>query len=286
MKIITLIENKLGSKRCLYSEHGLSLYIETERKKILFDTGQSGNFIENAVKLGVDLKDLNYVIISHGHYDHSGGFKRLIKEINPNIKLYVGKGFFNEKYSLIENEVYKYRGNPFTEKFLEENKIPVVYIDKDVVSITENLLVFTNFNKNEEFENINQSMYLKEGNNYKIDPFQDEISVALKTEKGLIVIVGCSHVGVVNIIDTIKERTNTNIYGLLGGTHIEKEKEEKIDKIVEYLKKNDIKIVGACHCTGKRGEEMLKQKLGEIFIENATGDILKTGDVSHVFLCK
>jgi 7,8-dihydropterin-6-yl-methyl-4-(beta-D-ribofuranosyl)aminobenzene 5'-phosphate synthase len=163
MKIITLIENKLGSKRCLYSEHGFSLYIEIEEKKILFDTGQSGNFIENAVKLGVDLKDLNYVIISHGHYDHSGDFKRLIEEINPNIVLYIGKGFFNKKYSLTENEEYKYRGNSFTEKFLEENKIPVIYIDKDIVSITENLLIFTNFNKNEEFENINQSIYLKEG---------------------------------------------------------------------------------------------------------------------------
>ena len=101
MKITTLIEDKSGNKEDLYIEHGLSLYIEVDDKNILLDTGESGKFIDNAKKLDIDLKNLDYVILSHGHYDHSGGLIRLIEEINPDIKLYIGSEFFNEIWQKI-----------------------------------------------------------------------------------------------------------------------------------------------------------------------------------------
>lgn len=274
MKIITLIENQLGNKEGLQAEHGLSIYIEVDGKKVLFDTGQSGNFIDNADRLDIDLRDLDHVFISHGHFDHSGGLKRLIDEVSPNIELSVGQGFFHEKYSLRESGDYEYTGNPFEENFLEENKITTHYINEDMKSITENLMVFTNFNRNAEFENTNQTMYLKEDGQYKIDKFLDEISLGIKTDKGLLIIVGCSHVGIVNIIDSIIDRSGMDIYGIIGGTHLVKEDEEKINKVIEYLKEKDIKLIGACHCTGKQGETMLEQQLEDQFINNNTGDIL------------
>lgn len=275
MKITTLIENQAGEDENLHTEHGLSVYVEVDGKHILFDTGQSGNFIDNAKELNIDLKKLDYVIISHGHYDHSGGFKRLVKEINPNIKLYIGNGFFNKKYSLISEDNYEYIGNPFDESFLKEKKIPTEYINQDVINITENLSIFTNFNRKKEFENTNQDMYLKENGKYKKDIFLDEISMGIKTDKGLFVIVGCSHVGIVNILDTIIQRTNMDIYALIGGTHLIKEDDEKINKTIEYIKEKNIKLVGACHCTGKQGLTMLSQQLEENFINNNTGDTLK-----------
>lgn len=275
MKITTLIENQAGEDENLHTEHGLSVYVEVDGKHILFDTGQSGNFIDNAKELNIDLKKLDYVIISHGHYDHSGGFERLVKEINPNIKLYIGNGFFNKKYSLISEDNYEYIGNPFDESFLKEKKIPTEYINQDVINITENLSIFTNFNRKKEFENTNQDMYLKENGKYKKDIFLDEISMGIKTDKGLFVIVGCSHVGIVNILDTIIQRTNMDIYALIGGTHLIKEDDEKINKTIEYIKEKNIKLVGACHCTGKQGLTMLSQQLEENFINNNTGDTLK-----------
>lgn len=274
MKIATLIENKPGDREELYTEYGLSIYIEVDGKKILFDTGQSGDFIDNAKDLGIDLKDLDYVIISHGHYDHSGGFERLIKEINPSINLYLGNGFFNKKYNLMESGEYEYVGNPFEEQFLSENNIQVKYINEDILNITENLIVFTNFNRNQEFENTNQNMYLKEDEEYKKDMFLEEVSLGIKTNRGLVVIVGCSHAGIVNILDTIKERIDMNIYGVIGGLHLVKENDEKINKIIEYLKEKDIELIGACHCTGKQGETMISQQLEGSFIGNNTGDIL------------
>lgn len=275
MKITTLIENNSGKRSDLHTEHGLSVYIEVDGKNILFDTGQSGNFIDNAEKLGIDLKNLDYVIISHGHYDHSGGFERLIREINPDIELYIGKGFFDKKYGFISEDNYKYIGNPFSESFLEENDIPTKYVSEDITNITENLMIFTNFNRDEDFENTDETMYIKENGNYRKDEFYDEVSLGLKTDKGLFILVGCAHPGIVNILETISERTDMKINGLIGGTHLIKEDETKINKIIEYLKEKDIKIVAACHCTGKQGETMLSQQLEENFINNNTGDVLK-----------
>lgn len=274
MKIVTLIENKPGDREELYTEYGLSMYIEVDGKNILFDTGQSGDFIDNARDLGVNLKDLDYIIISHGHYDHSGGFIRLIKEINPNIKLYLGDGFFNKKYNLNEYGEYDYVGNVFEEDFLRENKIPTEYIKEDMKNITENLLVFTNFNRNEDFENTNQNMYLEEDGEYKKDQFTDEISLGVKTDKGLVVLVGCSHVGIVNILNTITDRTDMKICALIGGTHLVNEDDEKINRIIDSFREKEIKLIGTCHCTGKQGEAMIIQQLSDRFVKNNTGDIL------------
>lgn len=274
MKIIVLMEDKYVEKKGLETEHGLSVYMEVDDKKILFDTGQSGKFIDNAKRLDVDLKDLDYVLISHGHYDHSGGLKRLIEEIGPNIELFVGQGFFDEKYSLRDSGNYEYVGNPFDKSFLQEKGIKTKYVDENIIRLTENLMVFSNFNRKGEFENNNQKMFLKENGVYQIDEFLDEISIGIKTGKGLVVVVGCSHPGIVNILDTIMDRTGMKIYQVIGGTHLIEEDDDKINMVIEYLKEKDIKYVSACHCTGKQGETMLSQQLEEGFMEIKTGDII------------
>ena len=274
MKITTLIENKSGDMDGLHTEHGLSIHVEVDGKNVLFDLGQSGNFIDNAKSLDIDLGKLDYLVISHGHYDHSGGLKRLIKEINPNVKLYMGRGFFDEKYRLSWGDEYEFIGNPFDEDYLKANKIDYEFVKEDITQLTENLSIYTNFNRNEDFENTDQDMYLKENGQYKKDLFLDEISLGIKSDEGLVVLVGCSHVGVVNILESIIQRTGMNIKALIGGTHLVKEDDEKINRIIQYLQEKQIQIVGACHCTGKQGETMIYQQMEENFINNSTGHIL------------
>lgn len=96
LRITTIIENNPANDALLCNEHGLSLYIETDGFNILFDTGQSGNFIENAEKLNVNLNTVDYVVLSHGHYDHTGGFTKLVKKVGSSFKLIVGDKFFAE----------------------------------------------------------------------------------------------------------------------------------------------------------------------------------------------
>lgn len=272
LKITTLIENDLGEVENLDTEHGLSLYIEVDNKKILFDTGQSGNFIENAKKLGINLNNLDYVVISHSHYDHSGGFEKLVREYGNNFQLFLGESFFKEKYSE-SGGIYRYVGSPFNEDFLREKDIEREYV-KDIKRLSENAMIITNFNRQEEYENINETMYIKEGEDYVLDKFEDEVSLVLNTDKGLIVIVGCSHPGIVNMLDTIIKKTGKDIYMLIGGTHLMKEDDEKINKIIDYLKEKQIQQIGACHCTGKHGETMLSQQIEDAFILNNTGDVI------------
>ncbi len=275
MKLTTLIENKQGQREDLEAEHGLAILIEGDGKKILFDTGQSGAFIDNAKKLGINLKTLDAVIISHGHYDHSGGFKRLITEINPSIKLYLGEGFFTPKYSLREKGNYEYTGNAFDQDFLDDHQIETKFIKDEIVYLSENLFVITHFLRDPAFENTNQTMFLKEAGKYKKDPFLDEIAIGIKSDKGLVLLVGCSHVGIVNILETVIQRTGLPIYAVIGGLHLVKEDDEKINTIVDYLKEKEIKIIGACHCTGKQGQTMLSQQLDETFINYHTGDVFE-----------
>lgn len=199
LKITTLIENNSDENNILLSEHGLSLYIEIDEMKILFDTGQSGDFIKNAEKLKIDLNNLDYVILSHGHYDHSGGFTKLVENTKNPFKLIVGNRFFNKKYKLLESDEYKFNGNSFDEKFINRNNISTKYIDQDSFNITEDAILFSNFERNTDFEVLNKKFYIKQNDEYMIDDFSDEIVLTVKTEKGLVVILGCSHVGVVNI---------------------------------------------------------------------------------------
>ena len=132
-RITTLIENSQGENLSLETEHGLSFLIEKNSHKVLFDTGQSGAFIENAHKLGLTLNDLEFVAISHGHYDHSGGFRRF-SEINQALTLITGKNFFGLKYAT-DGISHEYLGNNFDETFLEYKRIRHLTAEKAIEEI-------------------------------------------------------------------------------------------------------------------------------------------------------
>jgi 7,8-dihydropterin-6-yl-methyl-4-(beta-D-ribofuranosyl)aminobenzene 5'-phosphate synthase len=271
----TLIENNLGDKSFLCNEHGLSMYIEVDGMNILFDTGQSGDFVQNAEKLNVNLNKLNYVIISHGHYDHSGGFKKFVQKIGQPFNFMVGSNFFNKKYKLTGEGKYKYIGNSFDESYLKTNEINIEYVSSHVVHLSENIMVFSNFLRNNDFENLNKNFYIKGNEKYELDDFSDEIVLAIKTEKGLFVILGCSHVGVVNILETIIQRTGMDIYGVVGGTHLVDADEIRLNKTISYFKEKNIQLIGVSHCTGADGEKRLQETFNNRFFKNNTGNIIE-----------
>ena len=285
MKITTIIENSLGENKSLLNEHGLSFFIENNGKNILFDTGKSGNFVENAKKLNIDLNKTNYLVLSHAHYDHCGGVRTFLDNFTSKPELFISNNFFknsnkyhhsdgNQKLDFTsDNNEYNYIGINFDETFIKDKNLNINYVSKDMVNITDNIYVFSNFEKTYNFETLNSNMIIKEDENYVIDSFKDEIVLGIDTEKGLLILLGCSHPGILNIVSTIAQRTHKKIYGILGGTHLIEADEIRINKTIDVLKDLDIKLIGVSHCTGGKAIEMFRNNCDNFFV-NSTGTIL------------
>ncbi len=284
MKITTLIENNIDKEEKLKNEHGFSLFIETNEGNILFDTGQSGDFIDNAKKLNIDLASIKTIVLSHAHYDHCGGVKRLLEEYNIKPQIIISENFFknSNKYRYlgesIQNEIskessYKYIGIDFDEDYLKEKCIPIKYLKENMYKINNEVYVFTNFKKIHDFEKVNINMKIKiSENEYVVDPFTDEISIGLKTKEGIVILLGCAHPGFLNIADSIAEYSNEKIIGIIGGTHLKDADEERINKSVEYVNKLSLKLLGLSHCTGDKVIGIFNEKCQNTF-ENITGKL-------------
>lgn len=271
LKITILIEDTMGEHLALKNEHGISFYIEKDGHKILFDTGQSGTFLENAEQLQIDLSDLEYVILSHGHYDHSGGL-RALTNVAKNFELIVGKGFFNEKCGFYNNS-YEFLGNNFNEEFLLERRIPCKFTNSDLNEILPGIYVITNFPRVHKDEVINPRFKILKGDSFVDDPFDDEVLVAVDTPEGLVVFLGCSHPGMKNMLDTAKNLLEKPLYAVLGGTHLIEAKEKSLKLSLDYLNDNEIKVVGVSHCTGEKAMTELSVS-NDRYFHSGTGSSL------------
>lgn len=284
MRLTTLIENNPDKDNMLINEHGLSIFIETEKKNILFDTGQSGNFIKNAQKLNIDLKCIDTIVLSHSHYDHCNGLKKLLENYHIKPQLIVGNKFFenSSKYHFNPNadirkceNIYRYNGINFDESFLQSKEIKIQYVKENMYKIGEEVYVFTNFKRIHAFEKANEFLKIKKNeNDYVTDFFEEEISVGIKTEKGMLILLGCSHPGFLNIIDSIKDYSGENISGVIGGTHLAHADMSRIEETAVYLKKLDLNLLGFSHCTGEKASQILNKCSKHTYI-NRTGSCLE-----------
>jgi 7,8-dihydropterin-6-yl-methyl-4-(beta-D-ribofuranosyl)aminobenzene 5'-phosphate synthase len=271
LKITTLIENSADKESGLECEHGLSFFIEKDGIKMLFDTGQTGKFLTNAEKLGVNLSSLDYVAISHGHYDHSGGFMDLAGDYGG-FEMIVGDGFFKKKYGL-KKEVYKFNGNSFTEKDLIENTIKYRFVSEAVTPLGSGISILTAFPRLNKTEVLNPRFMLEEGGEYVLDSFDDEILIVIETPKGMVVVMGCCHPGVRNMLDAVKAHFDKPLYAVLGGTHLIEAEGEQLEESIRYLANEKIKFLGVSHCTGEKAMTRLKNSIPDYF-HNMTGCIL------------
>ena len=271
VKITTLIENSQGEHLALRNEHGLSFLIEKDNHSILFDTGQSSNFLFNAAELRLNISAVTHVVLSHGHYDHSGGFRSLAG-VHSGFELILGPGFFAEKYGRL-NGSFEYLGNNFDENFLADENIAYRFVQEQLTEIVDGVYVVNGFERTHGDERINPRLVLRKGSGFEPDLFGDELLVAVDTSVGLIVILGCAHPGMKNMIDTARKLLGRPVHAVLGGTHLVEASPESLERSIGYLSEESFTSIGVSHCTGRKAMEILEASNSRYF-HNRTGTTL------------
>ena len=266
----TLLENNLSKNRSLAAEHGLSFLVETERLKILFDCSAGSAARENAGKMNVSLEDVDYVVLSHSHYDHAGGYPDMVRH-GVCAPLITGPKFFEEKYAR-EGEKYTYLGCGFGSAFLEENGIEHL-VCEGCETLDEGCHVVGGFRRFHEFEKIPSRFVRQTEAGMTADDFPDEVCLVLEREKGLVLVVGCSHPGVLNMIESVTERFARPVYAVFGGSHLVEADEARLEETMRRLGELGIALAGFNHCTGDVARSRFAQSVDDIVYSH-----LKAGD--------
>lgn len=269
MLITTLVDNTV-SKPDLLAEHGLSLMLETEDEKILFDAGQKGHtIIHNADTLGVDLSDIDKIVLSHGHSDHTGGLDGVLTA-SRHAKIYGHPDLFDEKYSKTQCE-QRLIGIPYTREALELRGAKL-NLSRESLQITDTIQTTGEIRRRTNFEMIPDRLCTMRNGQIVKDALMDDLSLIVTGEKGLAVIFGCSHSGIINTLLQVREMmSDIPINVLVGGIHLVDATEERIEKTIEYLKELNIEKMALCHCTGRLALIRLYEVFGDILIPNHVG---------------
>lgn len=268
MKIVTLVENT--AIKNLVPMHGLSLYVETFKHKILIDLGDKDLFFQNALKLDIDISKVDIAIITHGHNDHGGGLKCFL-ENNKTAKIYIQKSAFKDYF--VKTDAENFIG---LDKLLRDN--PQINLISGGLKVDEEIQLIVNPKLAYALPAFNSYLYEKENGILKHDKFLHEQSVILASGSKTLLIGGCAHCGIVNIIEDAYKKIDKKINYCISGFHLfnpglNQTDFEPIEDMAKKLLKTGIKIY-TCHCTGTEAFKKFKEIMGDNIEYLSTGNII------------
>jgi 7,8-dihydropterin-6-yl-methyl-4-(beta-D-ribofuranosyl)aminobenzene 5'-phosphate synthase len=277
MRVTTLIENRPNATDArLASEWGLSLHIAFNGYSILFDTGLSGLFAKNAELLSVDIPSVDTAILSHHHFDHGGGLRRFL-ELNSSAKVHLGEVPSGECFINIFGFLKKYVG---LDRALAADYASRLNTVSEPTEVLPDVFVFPHIAGNRPRPAGNKRLHLRREGRFAPDDFAHEVVMAIKEEGKLVVFTGCSHNGILNMIDTVaRELKGVPIKAVIGGFHLvaappfnfnagrRREIEDLAHAVLDY----PVEMTCTGHCTGTKAFPVLKAVMGERLRDMTTG---------------
>ncbi|GBC60361.1 MBL fold metallo-hydrolase [Desulfonema ishimotonii] len=272
--ITTLVENTvyMGPKG-LKGEHGLSFLIQADDRKILFDTGQTGIFMDNAEILNADLSDVDTVVLSHGHYDHAGGLERFA-EFRTDFTLAGHPDIFCKKQISALGSTRDI-GMPVDRETLVAKGVRLS-LTSGPAEIGPGIMSTGEVPMQTGFESIEPVFLTEKEGRTLPDPFTDDQALILDTVRGTVVILGCAHRGTANTLMHVAALTGkTKIHAIMGGLHLGGASGEKLKQIAAVIRNFDIRHIGVGHCTGHKAVAYLSHEFGDRVFPIGVGQSVK-----------
>ena len=268
IKITTLNENtaSLG----FLAEWGLSMLVEADGQKILFDTGMGIAAVHNAESMRIDLAAIDRIVLSHGHYDHTGGLLEVSRRAGGK-EIIAHPDVWARKYGSLDNASKRYVGIPYIREALEVMGAKF-NLSREPVKLSEHIMTTGEIPMVTDYEIVEKYLCVMEGDELKQDPLDDDLALIIDTEFGLVVILGCAHHGIVNTLKQAKKVTGKElIYAAIGGTHLVRASKERLEKTAAALKEMGVQYLGVSHCTGFNASAYLAREFGDRFFQNNSG---------------
>jgi 7,8-dihydropterin-6-yl-methyl-4-(beta-D-ribofuranosyl)aminobenzene 5'-phosphate synthase len=275
LRITVLCENTVGPVSGTLGEHGFAALLEGDGLSILFDTGMGETLLRNALRMNRDLHRVEQVVLSHGHCDHTGGLLPLLRNCGGK-EVYAHPAVFSRRYRVKDNGESIPIGMPCDEAFLRGMKARF-NLDHRFREIAPGVFLTGEVPRKTSFEKGDRGMFLDpEGR--EVDPLADDQSLVIKTSKGLVLLLGCCHAGLVNTIEYVREKTGEErVYAVIGGTHLSFSSHEQTEATVRALRSFGIGKISASHCTGFAASVRLQREFPGEFHPANVGYMLETG---------
>ena len=268
IQITTLSENTANPG--FLAEWGISMLVETGGQRVLFDTGAGFSTVHNAQLLGIDLSAIDRVVLSHGHYDHTGGLREVLRRAGQK-EVIAHPGIWEKKYGHRPGERERYVGIPFAREELEALGASFI-LTKESVKLSAKIMTSGEIPMITDYEEIDSNLYIKEGGRQRPERLADDLALIIDTEFGLVVILGCAHRGIVNTLRHAQRLTGKElIYAAIGGTHLLRASAERLGETVGALKEMGVQHLGVSHCTGFVASSYLAREFGDGFFLNNAG---------------
>ncbi|MFC1876885.1 MBL fold metallo-hydrolase [Thermodesulfobacteriota bacterium] len=273
IELITLSENTAG-KPGFASEWGLSILVKTDETTILFDTGARDAAVRNADRLNIDLGLVDKIVISHGHADHTGGLVKVLERKHP-VDVIAHPSIWDLKYTKRPYEAHHaFIGIPFKRELLELYGANFI-LSKEPYQISENIWTSGEISIVTDFESIEPIFFKKTNDTYTPDSIPDDLALILNSPKGLVIILGCGHRGMINTIYHARQITGEKrVHTIIGGTHLFPKTTEQRTQTINALKKIGVERIGVSHCTGFEASQMLARAFGDRFFGNHAGSVI------------